>query len=79
MKASDLFVKCLETEGIEYNFGVPGEENAGTFVAMHTEIIRQGVSLCPHALAGINMLVLTSGSQPSSDLFQLIPDLIYRI
>jgi acetolactate synthase-1/2/3 large subunit len=28
MKASDLFVKCLETEGIEYIFGVPGEENA---------------------------------------------------
>ncbi len=28
MKASDLFVKCLEREGIEYIFGVPGEENA---------------------------------------------------
>lgn len=28
MKASDLFVKCLEAEGIEYVFGVPGEENA---------------------------------------------------
>ncbi|MEH6518911.1 MAG: acetolactate synthase large subunit [Halioglobus sp.] len=28
MKASDLFVKCLEQEGIEYIFGVPGEENA---------------------------------------------------
>ncbi|MDX1439471.1 MAG: thiamine pyrophosphate-binding protein, partial [Rubricoccaceae bacterium] len=28
MKASDLFVKCLEEEGIEYVFGVPGEENA---------------------------------------------------
>ena len=28
MKASDLFVKCLENEGIEYIFGVPGEENA---------------------------------------------------
>ncbi len=26
MKASDLFVKCLEMEGIEYIFGVPGEE-----------------------------------------------------
>lgn len=26
-KASDLFVKCLEDEGIEYVFGVPGEEN----------------------------------------------------
>jgi acetolactate synthase-1/2/3 large subunit len=28
MKASDLFVRCLEEEGIEYIFGVPGEENA---------------------------------------------------
>jgi acetolactate synthase-1/2/3 large subunit len=28
MKASDLFVHCLENEGIEYVFGVTGEENA---------------------------------------------------
>ncbi|MEC9172414.1 MAG: thiamine pyrophosphate-binding protein, partial [SAR324 cluster bacterium] len=27
MKASDLFVKCLEEEGVEYIFGIPGEEN----------------------------------------------------
>jgi acetolactate synthase-1/2/3 large subunit len=27
MKASDLFVKALEAEGVEYVFGVPGEEN----------------------------------------------------
>ncbi|MBW2260840.1 MAG: acetolactate synthase large subunit [Deltaproteobacteria bacterium] len=27
MKASDLFVKCLENEGVEYIFSVPGEEN----------------------------------------------------
>ena len=27
MKASDLFVQCLEEEGVEYIFGVPGEEN----------------------------------------------------
>ncbi len=26
-KASDLFVQCLEREGCEYIFGVPGEEN----------------------------------------------------
>ncbi|MBD2841322.1 acetolactate synthase large subunit [Erythrobacter rubeus] len=26
-KASDLFVECLESEGVEYVFGVPGEEN----------------------------------------------------
>ncbi|MEF8793116.1 acetolactate synthase large subunit [Thiohalorhabdus sp.] len=28
MKASDLLVKALEREGIDYVFGVPGEENA---------------------------------------------------
>ena len=27
MKASDLFVRCLENEGVEYIFGIPGEEN----------------------------------------------------
>lgn len=27
MKASDLFVKALENEGVRYIFGVPGEEN----------------------------------------------------
>ena len=27
MKASDLFIQCLEDEGVEYIFGVPGEEN----------------------------------------------------
>ena len=27
MKVSDLFVKCLENEGVRYIFGVPGEEN----------------------------------------------------
>ncbi|MCS1410495.1 MAG: Acetolactate synthase, catabolic [Verrucomicrobia subdivision 3 bacterium] len=27
MKASDLFIKCLEQEGVEYIFGIPGEEN----------------------------------------------------
>lgn len=27
MRASDLFVKALENEGVEYIFGIPGEEN----------------------------------------------------
>lgn len=27
MKASDLFIQCLVSEGVEYIFGVPGEEN----------------------------------------------------
>ncbi len=28
MNASDLFIKALENEGVEYIFGVPGEENS---------------------------------------------------
>ena len=27
MKASDLFIKALENEGVQYIFGIPGEEN----------------------------------------------------
>jgi len=27
MKSSDLFIKALEEEGVEYIFGIPGEEN----------------------------------------------------
>jgi acetolactate synthase-1/2/3 large subunit len=34
VKASDLFVKCLEAEGIEYIFGVPGEENADFMLSL---------------------------------------------
>jgi acetolactate synthase-1/2/3 large subunit len=34
MKASDLFVKCLEVEGIDYIFGVPGEENADFMMSL---------------------------------------------
>ncbi len=34
MKASDLFVQCLEEEGIKYIFGVPGEENADFMISL---------------------------------------------
>ncbi len=27
MKASSLFVQALESEGVEFVFGIPGEEN----------------------------------------------------
>ena len=36
MNASDLLVQCLEEEGIEYIFGVPGEENADFMMALET-------------------------------------------
>lgn len=34
MKASDLFVKCLEEEEVEYIFGLPGEENADFMMSL---------------------------------------------
>ena len=47
MKASDLFVKCLEAEGIEYIFGVPGEENADFMLSLEvSDSIR--FILCRH-------------------------------
>jgi acetolactate synthase I/II/III large subunit len=34
MKSAELFVKCLETEGVEYMYGVPGEENIDVMDAL---------------------------------------------
>lgn len=34
MKASELFVRCLENEGVEYVFGIPGEENLDVMDSM---------------------------------------------
>ena len=34
MKASELLVKCLENEGVEYIFGLPGEENIDVLDAL---------------------------------------------
>ena len=34
MKASDLFVRCLEAEGVERIFGVHGEENADFMISL---------------------------------------------
>jgi acetolactate synthase-1/2/3 large subunit len=40
MKAAELFVKCLEAEGVEYIFGVPGEENAHFMLALEDSPLR---------------------------------------
>ncbi len=40
MKASDLFVKALESEGVEYIFGVPGEENLDLMESLRQSSIR---------------------------------------
>ena len=34
IKASDLLVKCLETEEVEYIFGIPGEENTDLMISL---------------------------------------------
>ena len=49
MKASDLFVRCLETEGVTHIFGVPGEENADLMISLLDSPIR--FVLCRHEQA----------------------------
>ncbi len=34
MRAADLFVKCLEAEGVEFIYGIPGEENLDVMDAL---------------------------------------------
>ena len=34
MKASDLFLKCLEEQGVNAMYGVPGEENADIMISL---------------------------------------------
>ena len=34
MKASDLFLKCLEAQGVKTIYGVPGEENADIMISL---------------------------------------------
>jgi acetolactate synthase-1/2/3 large subunit len=40
MKASDLFVRCLEAEGVGYVFGVPGEESADSMFSLESSSVR---------------------------------------
>jgi acetolactate synthase-1/2/3 large subunit len=40
MKAAELFVRCLEHEGVEYIFGIPGEENLDVMDALLGSNIR---------------------------------------
>ena len=53
MKASDLFVKCLEEEGVERIFGVPGEENADLMISLMDSPIE--FVLCRHEQAAAFM------------------------
>ena len=49
MKASDLFVRCLESEGVDRIFGVPGEENADLMISLNDSDIQ--FILCRHEQA----------------------------
>ena len=40
MKASDLFVRALEAEGVEFVFGIPGEENLDLLESLRGSKIR---------------------------------------
>jgi acetolactate synthase-1/2/3 large subunit len=53
MKASDLFVKCLENEGVERIFGLPGEENADLMISLESSSIE--FVLCRHEQAAAFM------------------------
>jgi acetolactate synthase-1/2/3 large subunit len=39
MKVSDLFVKCLEAEGVRYVFGVPGEETEDLLFSLESSAV----------------------------------------
>ncbi|HJN61480.1 MAG TPA: thiamine pyrophosphate-binding protein, partial [Alphaproteobacteria bacterium] len=53
MKASDLFVKCLEKEGVTHIFGIPGEENADVMISLMDSKIK--FVLCRHEQAAAFM------------------------
>jgi len=40
MKAAELFVRCLENEGVEFLFGIPGEENVDVMDVLLESTIR---------------------------------------
>lgn len=40
MKASDLFVRCLESEHVDFIFGLPGEENADMMMSLLSSRIK---------------------------------------
>ena len=53
MKASDLFVRCLEAEGVERIFGIPGEENADFMISLLVSMF--DFVLCRHEQAAAFM------------------------
>ena len=54
MKASDLFIKCLEEEGVTKIFGIPGEENADFMISLKKSTKIEFI-LCRHEQAAAFM------------------------
>ena len=60
MKASDLFVQCLENEGVEYIFGLPREENADLMMSLKNSSIR--FVLCRHEQVAADIVLSDVGA-----------------
>ena len=76
MKASDLFVKCLENEGVEYIFGIPGEENLDLMDSLLSSDIKfiqtrheQGAAFMADVYGRLSV-------EPESVLLRLVPALL---
>ena len=66
MKASDLFVKCLENEGVEFIFGVPGEENADFMISLEEKATKIKAAIVAAATVALGYLAT------ATDLLQSI-------
>ena len=63
MKASDLFIKALENEGVEYIFGIPGEENLDLLESIRSSTIK--LILTRHEQGAGCMTVIAYSSERS--------------
>ena len=70
MRASDLLVQALENEGVEYVFGVPGEENLDFLDSLRTSNIE--LILTRHEQAA-GFMAATYGRLPASLAFRPVP------
>jgi hypothetical protein len=61
-KASDLFIQCLEDEGVEYIFGVPGEENLD-FLDSLSRSTRGPVEVACHSLSDVKVFEAAARSR----------------
>ena len=53
MKGAEFFVRCLENEGVEYLFGLPGEENIAGATMDDAEPLKVQAAQAPEAPASL--------------------------